>query len=131
MFEVLESAWQQLGERIAKSKCLDDVIRAHDAYLEGILQRSLLTAAHEALNLQLQSMLQSILRFCALEDSLLADAMASLARRKARKAEAESQTKAGNWGSTGKEDPHLQDPPGSIDGVPGKPCPFYLWMRIF
>lgn len=120
MFEVLESAWQQLGDRIAKSKCLDDVIRAHDAYLEGILQRSLLTPAHEGLNLQLQSMLQSVLRFCSLEEALLADTMASLARRRARKAEAEAQTKAGTWGSTGREDPHLQDPPGSIDGVPGK-----------
>lgn len=119
MFEVLESAWQSLQERLAKSKCLDDVIRAHDAYLDGILQRSLLTSAHENLNLQLQSMLQSILRFCALEDALLADAMASLARRKARQAEAEAQTKTGNWGTTGRDDPSLLDPPGSVDGVPG------------
>ena len=119
MFEVLESAWQSLQETLTRSKCLDDVIRAHDAYLEGILQRALLTSAHENLNLQLQSMLQSILRFCALEDALLADALASLARRKAREAEAEAQTKAGTWGSTGREDPSLLDPPGSIDGVPG------------
>ena len=139
MFEVLESAWQQLGERLSKAKCLDDVIRAHDAYLEGILQRSLLTRAHEGLNLQLQSMLQSILRFCALEDALVADALAALARQQAREADAEAQTKAGNWGSTGRRDPQLQDPPGSIDGVPGPflcligflhsisfltPCPF-------
>jgi len=123
MFDVLESAWLMLQDRLGKSRCLDDVIRAHDAYLEIILQRALLTSAHENLNLQLQGMLQAVLRFCSLEDALVADSLSSLARRKARQAQAEARTKQGAWGSTGREDPALLDPPGSVDGVPGACCP--------
>ena len=123
MFDVLESAWLMLQDRMSRSRCLDDVIRAHDAYLEVILQRALLTSAHENLNLQLQSMLQAVLRFCSLEDALVADSLSSLARRKARQAQAEARTKQGTWGSTGREDPALLDPPGSVDGVPGGCCP--------
>lgn len=52
MFEVLETAWSKLQQNLKYSKCLDDIIRYHDSYLEEILDRSLLTAHHEQLNLQ-------------------------------------------------------------------------------
>jgi len=58
--------------RVASATCLDDIIKAHDCYLDEIQDRALLSTAHEALNLQIQQMIQSILRFCALEETLLA-----------------------------------------------------------
>jgi gamma-tubulin complex component 3 len=82
MFEVLETAWVKLQENLIRAKCLDDIIRFHDRYLEEILDRALLSQPHEQLNLQIQQLLQSILRFCALEESLIADAMAALARKR-------------------------------------------------
>lgn len=42
MFEVLESAWAGLLEGVQNAACLDDVIRAHDAYLREIMNRALL-----------------------------------------------------------------------------------------
>ncbi len=72
MFEVLETAWIHLEEALKKATCLDDVILAHDAYLNEILDRALLSSHHEVLNIQLQQLLQIILRFCHLEETLIA-----------------------------------------------------------
>jgi hypothetical protein len=62
-------------------------------------------------------MLQSILRFCSLEETLVVDATAALARRRAQRLEAEERTRAGGWGVV--DDRALEDPPGTYDGVPG------------
>jgi hypothetical protein len=37
---------------LQKANSLDDVIKAHDAYLSDILNRGLLTPSHETLNMQ-------------------------------------------------------------------------------
>ena len=67
--------------------------------------------------MQVQQMLQSILRFCSLEETLVVDATAALARRRSLRLEAEERTKGGGWGVV--NDRALQDPPGTFDGVPG------------
>lgn len=72
MFEVLETAWIHLEEKLHRATCLDDAIAAHDAYLTEILERALLSAQHEALNIQIQQLLQIMLRFCHLEETLIA-----------------------------------------------------------
>ena len=130
MFEVLENEWQMLEERLVNNcTSLEDVIDTHDAYLQGIVQRALLTSQDDALNTQLQHMLQAILRFCSLEDTLVADTLSALARRKARndaisgktsdtavpgnKLSGSSRVGIGTWVSeVGAEDPN------SFDGVP-------------
>jgi gamma-tubulin complex component 3 len=72
MFEVMESAWVTLGERVHGASCLDEVVAAHDAYLSEVLDKALLAPHHEQLNVLVQALLQSILRFCSLEDILIA-----------------------------------------------------------
>ena len=67
--------------------------------------------------MQVQQMLQSILRFCSLEETLVVDATAALARRRSLRLEAEERSKGGGWGVV--NDRALQDPPGTFDGVPG------------
>ena len=52
MFEVVEAAWPRLEEQLAASICLDEVIAAHDKYLADIEDRALLSAKHEAINMQ-------------------------------------------------------------------------------
>lgn len=42
MFEVLETSWGTLQERLDSAKTLDDLIYAHDTYLSDILGRALL-----------------------------------------------------------------------------------------
>lgn len=102
MFEVLESAWNSLQTATEQAKCLDDVIIAHDAYLSEILSRALLAPEYEEVNLLLQQLLQTILRFCNLEDSLIADSLTSIARRHVARSVQEEKTKNGNWGSLGE-----------------------------
>ena len=51
---------------------MDDVITAHDAYLSEVLDRALLAPHHEELNLQIQQLLHIVLRFCNLEETLIA-----------------------------------------------------------
>ena len=52
MFEVMESAWLTLQDAVQRACCLDDVIRAHDAYLGEIMDRALLAPQHESINMQ-------------------------------------------------------------------------------
>ena len=122
MFEVMESAWATLQQGLDQAKCLDDVIHAHDSYLNEILERALLSVQHDALNMQVQQMLQSILRFCALEETLLADATAAMTRRLVLQKEVEERTAKGGWGLSDK---NLEDASGSYDGVPA-----YLVTRL-
>jgi len=122
MFEVMESAWATLQQGLDQAKCLDDVIHAHDLYLNEILERALLSIQHDALNMQVQQMLQSILRFCALEETLLADATAAMTRRLILQKEVEERTGKGGWGMSDK---NLEDASGSYDGVPA-----YLVTRL-
>jgi gamma-tubulin complex component 3 len=124
MFEVLDSEWQALLEKMAtKVTSLDDLIATHDIYLDNVLQRALLTAADEALYLQLQTMLQSVLRFCSLEETLIADAMAALARKQSRADSSRRDQEAGQWAhtstasSSGDVNTSAEDP-DSYDGVP-------------
>ena len=80
MFEVMESAWSTLQEKLAKALSLDEVIKAHDNYLAEILDRALLGPQHEGLCVQLNQLLQSILRFCSLEETLVADVLTAVSQ---------------------------------------------------
>ena len=55
MFEVMESAWLTLQDAVQRACCLDDVIRAHDAYLGEIMDRALLAPQHESINMQVRT----------------------------------------------------------------------------
>ena len=121
MFEVLDSEWQALLEKInMRVHSLDDLIATHDTYLDNIMQRALLTASDETLFLQLQTMLQAVLRFCALEETLVADAMAALARKQSRDEAArrhgQEQGGKGEWANTSADS--TTEDPDSYDGVP-------------
>ena len=83
MFEVLETAWHKLETGIqSRAHNLDDIIMLHDNYLDEILNKALLTPAYETLNLQIQQVIQTVLRFCGLEDALIFDANTSMQRRR-------------------------------------------------
>ena len=93
-------------------------------YLDEIQDRALLSVKHEALNLQIQQMLQSILRFCNLEETLIADANCSIARKRALRESIDKNTSVGTWGTISSIDLNADNLdqnmiPGSIDGVPG------------
>lgn len=119
MFEVLETAWQMLEENIAKARSLDDVIEAHSEYLSEILDKSFLTPAHEALHMQVQQVQQIILRFCSLEETLIADAMASVARRRMARNMADERSTSMNMSQSRAFGPPVDDElEGPYGGIP-------------
>jgi hypothetical protein len=71
MFEVMETTWMSLEQKIDSAQSLNDVIVAHDNYLAEILERSLLSKNYESLNIQLQKLLNLILEFCYYEENLV------------------------------------------------------------
>ena len=127
MFEVLETEWQSLQHKLLNNcTSLEDVIAAHDTYIGNLLQRALLTAPDDSLNMQLQHMLQSILRFCSLEDTMMADAMSALTRKKARE---DAAMKAGHWAPDSSSG-GLGDIVGSEDATSYDGVPAYVVQRL-
>jgi hypothetical protein len=47
MFEVLEGGWTDLAQTIKEAQTLDEIVQAHDRYLNGICRKSLLRPSKE------------------------------------------------------------------------------------
>jgi gamma-tubulin complex component 3 len=118
MFEVLETSWLKLQDGIRNcANNLDDLISLHDSYLDEILTKSMLTPAYEMLNMQIQQVIQTVLRFCGLEEALLFDANTSMQRKRSQKMDMESSSiSAGTWGVI--DESVLDNPAGTVEGVP-------------
>jgi gamma-tubulin complex component 3 len=128
-FEVIESAWSTFQSALAQATCLDAVVRAHDAYLADIHKRALLDPVHEALNVQVQLMLQSMLRFCSLEESLVADAIATVSRRRALITDIKARAKGRRSHYVDEEDYDVDDTPSKAEGMTGMQCSLLLSVQ--
>eukprot|EP00730_Choanoeca_flexa_P003262 TRINITY_DN11344_c0_g1_i4.p2 TRINITY_DN11344_c0_g1~~TRINITY_DN11344_c0_g1_i4.p2 ORF type:complete len:106 (+),score=13.12 TRINITY_DN11344_c0_g1_i4:213-530(+) len=47
LFEVLESCWHELQAQVVAARGLDDVIAAHNAFLDHIMDRMFLSEQHQ------------------------------------------------------------------------------------
>lgn len=121
MFEVVETAWVKLVAGIEHASCLDDIISCHDSYLQEIQERALLSEEHEGLNMQIQLVLQAILRFCNLEETMVGDALSVAARKR-------HEGQVGWVGPARSTEEGVNNTqltvtsnaaPGTVDGVPG------------
>ena len=101
MFEVLEDAWSRLQGSLDSATDMDALIAAHDAYLDAIMAKALLTPELEAINEHLHAVYDTIFRFCEAQDTLFQDALGELARLKQRELDIERRTAAGEWGAEG------------------------------
>ncbi|KAJ1697843.1 hypothetical protein LUZ63_006355 [Rhynchospora breviuscula] len=63
MFEVLEVSWAQFSDEMESSKDLDDLLSAHERYLESIVEKSLLGERSSTLRASLFGLFEVILRF--------------------------------------------------------------------
>eukprot|EP01041_Mallomonas_annulata_P012694 gene12694-26741_t len=102
MFEVMELSWNRLQELLSRATSLDDVIKAHDTYLLEIEEKALLSSTHETLYMLVQQILQAVLRYCNLEETLLSDAVASVTRKRALLGQGHKK-KHGRRGSDGQD----------------------------
>jgi gamma-tubulin complex component 3 len=70
MFEVLECSWDALQAALDGAADLDEVIAAHDAFLQALVSKSLVARSHAPLFGALSQIFEAILSFCKAQDEL-------------------------------------------------------------
>ena len=112
---MLETAWEVLVRSISGAKDLDEVIAAHDTYLDAVLERSLLSpstgkrgaddAANGAtLRRQLHTLFDTCIEFCKMQEEFFTRAHMVVRQLQVFRQRVKDRTKEGQWGLTGEED---------------------------
>jgi gamma-tubulin complex component 3 len=109
MFEVLEGGWRRLESEIEAAITLDEVIEAHDRYLNGIVRKSLLRTdmediAQQQLAEQVQTLLGITGEFCDLQERLFHDALVAADIAAEKRVEADRRVEQGRWGFDSEQD---------------------------
>lgn len=105
LFEVIESSWDKLRQAMSKAEStLDDLIAAHNDYLNDITSKGLLSAhsrsrERDHLN-QVYEIFKIILAYRETVDSLYSFSVAEFTRRQEFSAKIEQRTAQGKWGVT-------------------------------
>jgi len=98
MFEVIESAWQELEADMAKAEDLDQLIVAHQRYIESLMERALLGSGTEKLMACLDSIFKLIIKFQQTQDVLYNSADELIQQHKDLVHEKQAAEDAGQWG---------------------------------
>lgn len=98
MFEVLEGGWKNLVGEIDAAETLDEVIEAHERYLQGILRKSLLENVSDKLGEQVEELLGLANDFCTYQQELFGEALEAVDRTTEKRRQAEQRLKQGDWG---------------------------------
>lgn len=106
MFEVLEESWTTLQKQLNAAENLDEVIGAHNEYLEAIIQKALLDEDTKEVLDKLHSVLDLVIRFCQVQDEIFVDAFTEVTRRQELSKELE---KHGDWGLDLEPDAGVSD----------------------
>eukprot|EP00762_Andalucia_godoyi_P008673 ANDGO_00429.mRNA.1 Gamma-tubulin complex component 3 len=100
MFEVLEASWVQMMDDFEKANHLDDMIKAHQRFLEDIVRSSLLGESTKGVREKLRELVKFILKALQLFDKIYHEARNECERRDDLQAQMVKKTDAGEWGST-------------------------------
>ena len=100
-FEVLDGSWKLLLYQIEQARSLDEIIGAHDRYLDDIIHKSLLSKSNEAgvmLSTQINNLLALSLLFCQFQENVFNQALEAADRSAEKRRMAEGRMKDGEWG---------------------------------
>mmetsp|Transcript_6822 Transcript_6822/g.15582 ORF Transcript_6822/g.15582 Transcript_6822/m.15582 type:complete len:1011 (+) Transcript_6822:124-3156(+) len=106
MFEVLEGGWEGLVLSMSKAQSLDDIIRAHDSYLNEIVDKTLLTnedgqnSNGKSLENLLRKLLSIALKFGKFQDHIFSNSLAGLDKAAKIRRKVEERAAKGDWGRT-------------------------------
>lgn len=106
MFEVLEGGWDGLVESLSKAASLDDVIRAHDIYLNKIVDKTLLSinddenVMSKSLEELLHKLLSIALKFGKFQDHIFSNSIAGLDKAASIRKKVDERADKGDWGRT-------------------------------
>ncbi|KAL5545439.1 hypothetical protein UlMin_005126 [Ulmus minor] len=113
MFEVLEVSWSNLSNELEVAKDLDDLLAAHDKYLNSIVEKSLLGERSQSLYKSLFVLFDLILRFRGHADRLYEgihelqarteSSLPSQDKGKSRKPSKDRSSEPGTWISEGRK----------------------------
>ncbi|KAF2753329.1 spindle pole body component alp6 [Pseudovirgaria hyperparasitica] len=106
LFEVIEASWNELQMALHKPEAtLDDMIKAHDVYLNSITRKGLLgSSGGYDFTSQLHELLKTMLHYKEAVDGLYSFSVAEFTRRQERSAKIETRTAAGKWGITERDE---------------------------
>ncbi|KAL3827162.1 hypothetical protein ACHAXA_006717 [Cyclostephanos tholiformis] len=106
MFEVLEGGWEGLKISIRSARTFDDVIRAHDFYLNQIVEKTLLriddddSSNGKSLENLLRKLLSIALKFGKFQDHIFVNSLAGLDKAASIRRKVDERAEMGEWGRT-------------------------------
>jgi len=106
MFEVLECAWDDLLKAIQRAENLDQVIDAHESYLQQILDRALMSEAMMKAGVlkRVGDIFSLIIIFGRVQGRLHESLELELLQQKQFEKMTQSRSKQGKWGTSGEEE---------------------------
>lgn len=105
LFEVVEASWEQLlRDMKKKDNTLDDLIAAHERFLESITRKGLLGSGSADFAGHLHGLLKTMLAYRDAVEQLYSFSVAEFTRRQEVSAKIENRTAAGRWGLSEKDD---------------------------
>ena len=81
-FEVMECSWDELMKRLKTAENLDEVIDAHDEFLNSVVRRALLGELTRDLLTQLRAIYDRVVEFDSVQNRLYLEALAEADARK-------------------------------------------------
>ncbi|CAD7697869.1 unnamed protein product [Ostreobium quekettii] len=111
MFEVLEGAWGEFTQHAHSATDLDELIAAHEQYLDAILTRSLLIGDVAKIHMKLEEIFSCVFRLLGVVNRLSTEVETAAQVLKAQKQKVQRRTRKGGWGI------------GKGDAVPEKDIP--------
>uniref|UniRef100_A0A7S3QYS6 Gamma-tubulin complex component n=1 Tax=Dunaliella tertiolecta TaxID=3047 RepID=A0A7S3QYS6_DUNTE len=104
MFEVMESAWQEMSRRVSCAADLDQLIDAHEDYLGTLIRKALLDAGSEALRVTLAELTSNMLGLHGVVQRFNEVVQSAERRLLAKQWRIKERTAAGQWGTVAGED---------------------------
>ncbi|KJE89819.1 tubulin [Capsaspora owczarzaki ATCC 30864] len=103
LYEILECSWGELQRAIRQARDFDQLIAAHDKFLNSILAGALLSGSSQVTLGKLRGLLDLVLDFQQLHAALFQAADDELHRRAQSAEVAAAHTREGRWGTTTAE----------------------------
>ncbi|KAL6744735.1 Spc98 family-domain-containing protein [Haematococcus lacustris] len=104
MFEVMEAAWQEFSRRVSSAEDLDQLIAAHETYLDTLLRKSLLGPESQQLRGTLHTLTLNMLGLAGLVSRLNEAVQVADRRLSDKKRRIKQRTAAGQWGTVAGDD---------------------------
>jgi len=130
LFEVIEASWDALQDAFSKPGCtLDDLIEAHNRYINSITHKGLLGSSRSATTgqredsflSQLHYILKTMLAYKDVVDGLYSFSVAEFTRRQEFSAKVETRTAQGKWGITERDLLPADSSRSSTSSLMGRP----------